>query len=155
MRSRSFVLDGHVLLGLGWLWNSQAFALGVQDVEGAFLWLLMWQKRGKSSSPCCANSISDFRKFEVGYDIRAGVVLNKGLVDRCLANVGSGKRQVGKEDEAGHGLADSVSLGSGDHTRRIGCFLHGQLLVVMHKVGKLGVGIRYINLKITDISEIF
>ena len=68
-----------------------------------------------------ANSISDFRKFEVVYNIRVGVVLDKGLVDRCLANVGSGKRQVGEEDEAGHGLTDSTSLGSGDSTRWIGC----------------------------------
>jgi len=84
----------------------------------------MRQKRGKSSSPCYANSISDFRKFEVGYDVGAGVVLDKGLVERCLANVGSGKRQVGEEDEAGHGLTDCMSLGSGDHTRQIRCCLH-------------------------------
>jgi len=115
---------------------------------------MQW-KRGKSGGLCCANSISDFRKFEVSYNVRAGVVLDKGLVDRCLANVCSGKRQVGKEDEAGHGLTDSVSLGSGDCTRWIGCRLHGQPLIVMHKVGKLGVGIGEIDLKIADISEIF
>ena len=124
MRSGSFVLDGCVSLGLGWLWNSRAFALSIRDIEGALLWLLMWRKRGKSSGPCCANSISDFRKFEVSYNVGMGVVLDKGLVERCLANVGSGKRQVGEEDEAGHRLADSASLGSGDHTRWIHCCLH-------------------------------
>jgi len=40
-RSRSFVLDGHVSLGLGRLWNSRAFAFRVQDIEGALLRLLM------------------------------------------------------------------------------------------------------------------